>query len=185
MSEALELPRWREAVCIASGPSLTREDCELVKVWRDTGDGRGIIVVNSAFMFAPWADMIYALDVKWWNVYTDKVPASMIKVSHKYDGAFKPDSMDTVNSGSNAIALAHATGASRITLIGYDLQLTGGKSHCHGDHPPVLGNCKNIATWPERFARVAMLKNCQIINASRETALAFFPRMRLEHCLTT
>jgi hypothetical protein len=84
--------RWRGAtvVCIASGPSLTADDCEAVRRWRvDAGAGtrqegsgdasgeqgstRRVIAVNNSFERAPWADAIYGCDRKWWVRYAKPV----------------------------------------------------------------------------------------------------------------
>ena len=56
-------------VCIASGPSLTPEDVQAVKEWRDAGKGK-VIVVNTTFRAAPWADAMFAMDAKWWPIRT-------------------------------------------------------------------------------------------------------------------
>ena len=62
----MKLPDWRgrTVVCIASGPSLTAEDCELVRE-----SGCPVIVTNTTFRLCPWADMLYAFDRPWWNHY--------------------------------------------------------------------------------------------------------------------
>src|SRR5690606_3319410 len=65
--------RWREVVCIASGPSLTADDCEAVKAWRAQEEGRGVIVTNTTFRLCPWADVLYALDAAWWKQYLREV----------------------------------------------------------------------------------------------------------------
>ena len=49
--------------CIASGPSLTQEDVDAVQ-----GRAR-VLVVNDSYRLAPWADAIYAADLKWWHVH--------------------------------------------------------------------------------------------------------------------
>ena len=173
-----------EVVCIASGPSLTREDCRLVDEWSQFGR-RGVIVCNSAYQFAPFADVVYACDRKWLETYADKVPRGMLKISHaEYPGVVKATTQDVKNSGANMIPLAQSFGARKIILLGYDLQLTGGKTHCHGDHPPGLGNAASIASWPEKFARVAHIgKVVSVVNASRVTALSCFSREPLETAL--
>ena len=67
-------PIWhgRTAVCIASGPSLTLEQCEIVRQWRER-DGCRVIVVNDAYLLAPWADAMYFADVRWWQWQTEGV----------------------------------------------------------------------------------------------------------------
>jgi len=49
-------------VCIASGPSLTRADVERVREWRQEAGAptkRRVIVVNTSYKIAPWADALY------------------------------------------------------------------------------------------------------------------------------
>ncbi len=90
------------------------------------------------------------------------------------------------NSGLGAIALAAHWGASRIILLGYDCQHTGGRTHWHGDHPQGLGNAGVVKLWPGQFAQLAgRLKGVEIVNCSRETALRCFPREPLEVALSS
>lgn len=88
------------------------------------------------------------------------------------------------NSGAGAISLAAHTGARRIVLVGYDCQLTGGRSHWHGDHPKGLGNAGSLPQWAAQFGSLARrLRGIEVINCSRETALTCFPRAALEDVL--
>jgi len=52
-------------VCIASGPSLTAEVCERIRVAREQGRCR-VIVVNSSCRLAPWADVLFFTDSGWY-----------------------------------------------------------------------------------------------------------------------
>lgn len=80
--------RWRGAtvVCIASGPSLTRADCEVVRRWRsdarpagrgdsrrEPGESRKVIAVNNCWQLAPWANAIYACDRLYWAEYAKQI----------------------------------------------------------------------------------------------------------------
>lgn len=88
------------------------------------------------------------------------------------------------NSGAGAIATAHAGGASKIILLGYDCQFTNGKSHWHGDHPKQLGNAGKINLWHKKFEELAKhTHGTTIVNASRQTALEVFERVNLEDVL--
>ena len=88
------------------------------------------------------------------------------------------------NSGAGAMALAALAGARRILMLGYDCQRTGGKAHWHGDHPKGMGNAGSMPKWPAQFEKCkAGLAGVEIINCSRATALAMFPRGDLEQCL--
>lgn len=90
------------------------------------------------------------------------------------------------NSGYQAVNLAYLLGASRICLLGYDMQPTGGKTHWHGDHKklsnPTPGSYKR---WRQHFTRLhqdLVAEGVELINCTRETALTV-PRMELEQCL--
>lgn len=90
------------------------------------------------------------------------------------------------NSGAGAMSLAEHFGARRIILIGYDCQYApDGKRHWHGDHPKGLGNAVSMPKWKAQFHEMAgKLGHCEIINASRATALPFWPRMSLAEALS-
>lgn len=185
--------RWHTAVCLASGPSLNAADVETVKAWRQGQEGRGVVVANTTFRIAPWADALFAMDLQWWQEHraevdrvfrglrfsTNQVPQEC-KVSRVPPETFKAHN----NSGAGAIALACTSGAKRVLMLGYDCQKTGGKAHWHGDHPKTLGNAGGIDRWPAKFeALAADWPGVEIINCSRETALEVFPRMTLEQAL--
>jgi hypothetical protein len=172
--------RGQTVACIASGPSLTKEDCEAVRHLK-------CIVTNTSFRLALWADALFAMDLKWWTEYHQEVARdfkgelySWSKVAARYG----PESMDGKmagfgNSGANAISLAIEAGASKVILLGYDCQKTNGLSHWHGDHPKALSNARSIAMWPQKFQRVAdyaKKRGVSILNCSRATALKCFER---------
>ncbi len=56
----------KTVVCIASGPSLTPEICERIRVTRDEGRCMAI-VVNSSCRLAPWADVLFFTDNGWYE----------------------------------------------------------------------------------------------------------------------
>jgi hypothetical protein len=185
--------RWPGATvcCIASGPSLTPEDCAHVRESRCPS-----IVTNTTFRMAPWADVLFGFDGKWWQQYLKEV-AEVFKGARLTNSARgrqlgvqslhdQPWFKHFHNSGASAISLAVESGASRVLLLGYDCQKTGGRTHWHGDHPPALGNAKSIGNWPTQFknvARHAQERGTQVLNCSRATALTCFPRMALEEAL--
>ena len=181
---------WRTVVCIASGPSLTADDCERVRQWRHARpeeEGRRVVCVNTTFRMTPWADAVFAIDRDWWKQYGAEVQGlacERLSMRLNRHGAKPAGIGEHGNSGAGAISLAALRGASRVILLGYDVQYTGGKRHWHGDHPRSLGNAGSIAQWPEHFEKVAkLLIGVEIINCSRETALRCFPRERLEVAL--
>jgi hypothetical protein len=188
-----ERPAWsgRTVVCIASGPSLTAEDCEKVRE-----SGHPTIVTNTTFRIAPWAHVLFGMDMKWWQAHHKEVSAVFtgrkLSTSHA-TRAYGAESLYQVpwftrslNSGEGAILLAMASGSKRIVLLGFDCQKTGGKTHWHGDHAKGLGNAGSMVKWPKHFAHLSKQARQQgivILNATRETALTCFERVDLESAL--
>ena len=142
--------------CIASGPSLTKEDCDAVRA-----AGWKTIVTNTTFRLCPWADVLFGADGSWWREYSTEIAATFHgkRVTSAPSGkTFQAETMhgqtwiSTLgNSGATAIVLAGVTGAARIVLLGYDCQKTAGKDHWHGDHPKHLGNARTMPNWPRQF----------------------------------
>jgi hypothetical protein len=90
------------------------------------------------------------------------------------------------SSGYMAVNLAYFFGAKEIYLLGFDMQMTGGKSHWHGDHRGSNPTPDMMAKWAERF--IPMWEDLQsfgipLINCTRETALKL-PRMDLDEVLS-
>ena len=184
-------------VCVASGPSLTAEDVETCR------DRARMIVINNNYQLAPWADVLYAADAKWWD-WHQGVPSfagfkySLMADARKWSGVkvlqnagskgleLKPTGLRTGrNSGYHAINLAVHLGAARILLLGYDMK-TGpkGEQHWHEDHP--RKTVPPFTSFLECFkSLVGPLHSLgiEIVNCSRTTALTCFPRKALTDVL--
>jgi hypothetical protein len=185
-------PDWsgRTVVCIASGPSLTEEDCETVRK-----SGHTTIVTNTTFRLAPWADVLFGFDSRWWRSHPEalefagrKISASRIAGNLGIETVFCSNWFRAFgNSGACAISLAVAGGAAKIVLLGFDCSIApDGKRHWHGDHPKELSNCQSLSAWPKRFAMAAAeakKAGVPVLNASRRTALTCFDRAELESAL--
>lgn len=182
--------RGRTVACIASGPSLTAEDCELVRA-----AGLPTIVVNTSFRLAPWADILYAMDAAWWEAYHAElsevfrgqrwgyVRAPKYGVTPTKDKIYPSG---TGNSGSYAISLAVVCKPIQVLLLGYDCQFSEGRKHWHPDHPGRMSNAGSIKRWPYQFSLVAKYaesRGVRVVNCSRSTALGCFERMTLEEAL--
>lgn len=187
-------PDWTgyTVVCLASGPSLTASDVNLVREWRQSGDNRAVIVTNTTHTLAPWADVLYAMDSNWWQrSRTDQDRFRGLKITGKRRTtrncpiATRVDFEQGGNSGAGAMLLSKHWGAERIIMVGYDCQYApNGKRHWHGDHPIGLGNCVSIGKFYDQFADAAKhLDGVEIWNASRATVLDLWPRKPLEECL--
>lgn len=187
------LGRWsgRSVVCIASGPSLTVEDCDRVRQ-----SGHPVIVTNTTFRIAPWADVLFGMDAAWWAAHYKEVDSvfkgARLTTAHnatRYGATTlygQPWFRGFGNSGTCAVSLAVSCGASRVLMLGFDAQKTGGRVHWHGDHPPALSNGRSMKTWPGKFAQLAAFarrRECRIVNVSRETSLTCFDRADLESAL--
>lgn len=188
--------------CLASGPSLTPDDVDAVR-------GRGtVLAINDTIKLAPWADVHYACDVRWWQTYA-RLPEVQTfggkRVCLKCPGMEPPDGVEPQewrdgaglgteiihtgsNSGYQAINYAYLQGARTIVLLGYDMQLTDGKTHHHGDHPAGLNNpnARTLANWVPKFRKLAQDlrdRGVRVINCTRATALRCFAQMPLERAL--
>lgn len=184
-------------VCIASGPSLTPADVDYVR-----GKAR-VIVINNGFQLAPWADVLWATDRRWWKwfkhvpewtglkfslgvVWTSHPPDIHLLRNDGYDGlCLDPSGVrNGKNGGYAALNLAVHLGVSRVLLLGYDMQRTKGRDHWHRDHPYNMPN--PYTSWVRLFRTIAAplaAAGVEVINCSRESALDCFPRMALSDAL--
>ena len=196
-------PMWESetAVIIASGPSLTMDQIQYA-----TQSGVKLIGINDSWRLAPWMDIHYACDLKWWNWYHDEC-REVLKcksLTQDKDAARKyPDltyvigkpepglSLDPCvihtgkNSGYQAINLAVLLGVKKILLIGYDMQISeNGASHWFGDHPDQVRSM--YKTWFPCFETlVGPLSELgvEVINCTPGSALPTFPMADLRKAL--
>lgn len=214
--------RWRGAhvVAIASGPSLTEDDAATVGAWREAAGrdldasgapdaaapARRVIAVNNAHRLATFADVVFAMDRKWWNTYaaelrdctaerwtTNREAAKVYGMNcvRAEAGAGMAKDQNSIrlggNSGYQAVCLAILFGAARIVLLGYDMQNEGRRTHFFGNHPD-LGNPlpDRFRHWHAEFHKLNREKpaGVEILNATRRTALRAFPLVQLQEVLT-
>jgi hypothetical protein len=155
----------------------------------------------------PTADVLYACDHPWWRFSHAEVVRSGFagELWTQDEGAAREYGLHHIraysrpglsrepgiiyhgnNSGYQAIGLAYLWGASRVLLLGYDAQHTGGKRHWFGDHRRGLSNATGVTSWPKKFEELAKDSEAvglEVVNCSTETALRCFPRARLEDVL--
>lgn len=188
------------AICIASGPSLTPEDVDYCR-----GKGR-VHVVNNTFMRAPWADVLYACDGRWWDNYNAEVSKVFTgekwtidtAAAEKYDlnmigvlnDALWSDHPSAItlggNSGHQVLNLACIQGATKVILLGYDMKpRKDGIRHWHGDHISALlqTNPVEYVNWCKNFKDAKPFIKTPIINCTRDTALDVFDRAELRDVL--
>lgn len=150
-----------ETVAIfATGPSLTQDHADACKDLR-------AIVVNNAYTLAPWADVLYASDLRWWDVHPGSYKFEGLKVSLTNKAVLKLenggqsgiDSRPTHlrsgrNSGYQALNLAVLFGAKRVLLFGFDCK-SKGKTHFFGRHPSGLERQHPYGVWINHFNEAA------------------------------
>lgn len=200
---------WRNctAVIVASGPSLTEEQCEAVRVWHAANALARVVAINTSFRRAPFADILYACDGQWWKQVDPKTGLNYFTEASEY---FPPESMWTQDStaardfslqhirsipGSRlslektiicqgmtstiqAMNIAFHAGASRFILLGVDCK----GRHWHEEHPPPLARSLPHRAWQENFAIFgADLKDqgIEVVNCSPGTALNAFRKGEL------
>jgi hypothetical protein len=182
-------------VCVATGPSLTPEDVAYCQ------DKARIIAINDAYRYAPFADVFYGADGKWWKQHNDLMPFPGVKYSLTENSGkgvhvlrrspgtgleLDPRGLKLGrNSGYQAINLAVHLGAARILLLGYTMQIIDGKSHFFGEHWDKSRS--PYSTFIEQFQHlVKPLASLQIevINCTPNTKLLCFPQAPLREVLT-
>lgn len=196
------LNRWKgeTVVCMASGPSMEKEDAEYCN-----GKAR-IITVNTTYNLAPWANVHYSSDDDWWKLHLPKmrtVCSGEFWTGHHeyisndmhhcpYDKQIKGISnIPGViswggNSGFCAIGLAVQFGVSRIILLGFDMMNTKGNEHWHDDHDESIRKESNFKMWIPYFVRAYndfKRLGIDVVNCSRETALPNYRRAEIAKVL--
>jgi len=195
------------AVCIASGPSLTREQCEAVRA-----AGFKVAVVNDCYLMAPWADLCYFADPKWWKWHCEKpefkafagqkcsITSNVSAISdpavHVLKNAGPGDnncglSADPTkivtgsHSGYQTLNIVVLSGAKRILLLGYDCKRgSGEQKHWFGNHPDGSEPPYKAVISRYSFAESGAKKlGIEIINCSPGSAIEAFKKMSLAEAL--
>lgn len=184
--------RWKglTVAILASGPSMNAHVAADVRA-----SGLRTIAINNTFELAPWADVLYACDGKWWNLYFKRARSQCAGEFWTQDErAAKQHSINFIssraspglsadaglihqggNSGYQAIGLAHKFGAARILLFGFDM---GAQTHWHGDHLPSLFEHMPFHEWLPRLQRLATdlkTEGVEVFNCSPRSNLDAFP----------
>lgn len=191
MSAAISIRREWEGQTVAifaSGPSMSSAVADRCREFRT------IAINNQAIDCAPWADIIYGSDLKWWKHYwpvVAKLPGRKLSVeigkplhgveylrpsSQVFDE--RPSYLSTgANSGYAALCLGVKLGASRIFLFGYDMGPRNGRFRRH-DYPANLNSRPRFADWLPRYARLAPVlksRGVDVVNCTPGSSLACFP----------
>lgn len=193
------------AVILGGGSSLTQADVDYCR-----GKAR-VIAIKEAYWLAPWADLLYAAEPKWWRFnYAGAQSFAGLKYAIEHNPTLETADWSTwpdvqvlrntgdhgleldptglrtgFNSGYQAINLAVHLGAVKVILLGFDCWVgPTGEQNWFGPHPNHLRSFYPL--FLQAFATLAdpvKAAGVEVINASRFTVLAAFPRVPLESVL--
>lgn len=192
---------WPGETCVvvASGPTAADAPLDLAR-----GRAR-CIAINNSWQLAPWADVLYAADDRWWlaargapefagrRLTPDRIAAQRygLELVHFVRGyyGFAFDTPGHIgqggHSGFHAINLAAQAGIAKLILVGFDMRLDRG-GHWHRDHAKVNPTAFNMKRWAKNLDEAApqlFARGLSVINTSPVSALRAFPVMSLEEAL--
>lgn len=168
---------------IASGPSLTAEDCEKTIALKT-------VAVNTSWKMARHAQFIFAGDFAWWKNYGEEIdiPAEKWSTSDQAKIVFGVNKLSSIqtatNSGLNAIRLAIKKGAKKIILLGFDCSIKRGL-HWHGAHTHKREHNpdeKKCSKWIKEFSSFDF-GDAEIINCSLDSEIKVFQKMGIDDAL--
>lgn len=192
-------PDAETVAIIASGPSLSPDQVDYVQ-------GKAfVIAINDNWEIAPWADMLYACDAKWWDWHPQaatefqgwkltqdeetalRLGIDCIECNKEAEGLSDNPRMihGGLNSGYQALNIAYLLGARKIVLLGYDMKISrNGSAHWFGDHPDKVRSTYEsfIEKFPSTLPQLRRA-GCEVFNCSTDTALDAFPVKPLETVL--
>lgn len=178
---------------------MSREVCERLR-----GRCRTIAVNNVAIdtvdsttgqmmpALAPWADVLFASDAKWWRTYHERALKfeglkigtlagasvdSIKRVAFSGNAPFdeRPDRVVSGgNSGYQAVHIAAHFGAARILLFGFDMREVNKRRHYFGNHPAPCNSQGRFGVWITNFERLAKAleqRGVAVVNCTPGSAL--------------
>jgi hypothetical protein len=218
---AAEWPQWRGAtvVCIATGPSITAQQINTVRAARDAGRVRVIAINDMGLSYrlgadlqpsptAPWADVWYAADARFWEYHANFVPDSSslrlcaeqwavdaglchlhVKCHLAQDAltlAYVPGHvLHGMHSGIQALQVALAAKVSRVLLLGYDCNApASGHSNYFGRKAQELDkHTHHYDAWVAQYRALPLPPWGAVINCTPGSAIDCYPRATLAEAL--
>lgn len=188
----------KTAVCIASGPSLTKEDVEYLK----DKDCR-IYAVKEAILFAPFAHEMYAADGDWWEICKDlwtqfegekwtcnlrtaeKYNLYHVGVKHDWNWSYNPEILASGgNSGFQVMNKAELDGADRIILMGYNYGHSKNQDkHFFDETHPRFSRLSKYGEWLSRMKKAQQYMTAEFLNATPNSAIDIFPHVNIRDVL--
>jgi len=196
-------PNWtgRTVVCVATGPSLTREQVELA-----ASSSAAIIAVNDAGIPGrrPFSisrcDLWYAADVNFWQAYSVQAQRSEAIRACAEKSATRAGLahlfLDTrsgkrsigfaaggMHSGYQALQVAINSGASVVLLLGYDCKPSGARTNYFGVKPYGLHQSSPYRDWVPEYRKLDVPHHCNVVNCTPGSAIDAFPFGNIETLL--
>ena len=189
-------PDWtgQTVLIAASGPSQNKADLQAAR-----GKCK-VVTINDTWRLAPWADVLYACDLLWWQRKgADGFQGLKVIGKGEHAGCKTMEVRITANmvwdgsavggggnSGFQALNMVALWGARRVLLTGYDFKSAG--NHWFGRHPSGMAQTTEsaIGNWKACMnGAAADLKGrgVDVINCTRDTALTCFPKMTIAKAL--
>jgi len=208
--EAPELWPGSAFVIVAGGPSLTQDQVNACRDRQWRGAKVRIIVVNDGYRVAPWADVLYFCDCKWWQWHAKHLGGwdrpivrldggkydfgdPRIKVMRNVDTGGLCEQRDGLmtgrDSGYQAMNLAVHLGAKRIVLLGMDMQAhvspNGVRTHWFGDHPGGTSSSvyDSMLPWFDTLVKPLQKRGVEVINATPGSRIRCFPMRNIQDAL--
>jgi hypothetical protein len=154
------------AAILATGPSMSQEIADALSALHAQRLFKAI-AVNNCYRIAPWADVLYCCDLRFWDVHPDSYKFEGLKVSLTNRSVLKLENggesgiderpthlRSGRNSGYQALNLAVLFGAKRILLFGFDCK-SKGRTHFFGSHPSSLERQHPYEVWIRHFNEAA------------------------------
>lgn len=182
------------AFLIVGGPSVREQNVELLR-------GRYVMVVNSSYQLAPWADFLFFADSRWYRAHQDRLKffkgrivttsaifsdRRLLKVRPVPSKALVTDKPDAVafrhTSSQGAMNVLVHLGVKRIVLLGLDMaKAADGTTHHHVPHDwPQRATC-----WDTQKVHLAKMAaplaalGIQVINTSLVSRVDWWPKRSL------
>jgi hypothetical protein len=160
-------------------------------------------------MLAPFSDMVYACDWRWWNKFNGLPRFEGLKVSQdercqrerwgvlRVHSNHNSDALEmrrcgyigwAGNSGFQAINLAAQAGVAKIVLVGFDMTLDNGADHWHPDHgegfprPKPVDVARHCRAVDSAAATLDAL-GIRVFNTTMKSALKNYPKVGLTEAL--
>lgn len=171
------------------------------------------IAINESWRLAPWADILYGCDARWWRRVNGAPDFQGVKVSQDVMALEKREwgvnlirtdrSRSDIltdhpgrvgwggtkggNGGFHCCNLTVQLGVARLLLVGFDMRIDRGV-HWHGPHQRGLDNParSTVEKWRAHLDSLAgrfVELGVTVINCSDVSALTAYPKMDLQKAL--